>query len=83
MLTYRWTKLGGDVAVQYALKRLLASQEQQVVLHMLKVDGRPTKKLENECVIGICYTLQAMTLHKANGGLNDGDGLVARVLAKF
>lgn len=64
-----------------ALKRLLASQEQQVVLHMLKVVGRHTKNFEDQGFIGFCYTLQALTLHKPNVGINDGFGREAMELA--
>jgi len=49
----------------------------------LKVVGRHTKNLENEGFIGFCYTFQALTLHKANGGINDGFGREAMVLAIF
>ena len=61
----------------------LASQEQQVVLHMLKVVGRHTKNFEDEGFIGFRYTLQALTLQKPNGGINDGFGREAMVFANF
>ena len=50
---------------------------------MLKVVGRHTKNYEDEGIIGFCYTLQALTLHKPNGGINHGFGREAMVFAAF
>ena len=50
---------------------------------MLKVVCRHTKNVENEGFIGFRYTIQALTLHKPNGGSNDGFGREAMELTIF
>ena len=50
---------------------------------MLKVVGRHTKNFEDQGFIGFCYTLQALTLHKPNVGINDGFGREAMVFTVF
>ena len=52
-----------------------------MVLHVLKAGGRDTKNVKDEGFIGCRYTVQDLTLHKPNGGINDGFGREAMELA--